>query len=110
MKRLPKGKDKAAPVHAPIDAADYPTLSEFFSAYLHQDFRNTYGSPTKAAKNYISDASPDEVQTLRSEWKAFREKLAGQPLRVIQAAVRKLGAAWLPDSEAAITQLDAALK
>ena len=42
--------------------------------------------------------------------KAFREKLAGQPLRVIQAAVRKLGAAWLPDSEAALTQFDAALK
>jgi hypothetical protein len=110
MKRLIKGKAKIAPVQAPIAAGDYPTLSEFFSAYLHQDFRNTYGSPTKAAKNYISDASPDEVQTLRNEWKSFREKLADQPLRVIQAAVRKLGAAWLPDSEAALTQLDAALK
>jgi hypothetical protein len=29
---------------------------------------------------------------------------------VMQAAVRKLGAAWLPDSEAALKQLDAALK
>lgn len=110
MKRLSKGKSKTAPVEAPIAAEDYPTLSEFFSAYLHQDFRNTYGSPTKAAKNYISDASADEVQTLRNEWQGLRKRLAGQPLAVIQAAVRKLGAAWLPDSEAALTQLDAALK
>ncbi len=74
MKRLTKGKSTAAPVQAPIVAEDYPTLSEFFSAYLHQDFRNTYGSPTKAAKNYISDASPEEVQTLRNEWQNFPQK------------------------------------
>jgi CdiI immunity protein len=110
MTRLNKSKAKAAPVHAPIAAEDYPTLGEFFSAYLHQDFRNEYGSPTKAAKHYIADASPDEVQTLRNEWKKLRETLDGQPLRVIQAAVRKLGAAWLPDSEAALKQLDASLK
>jgi hypothetical protein len=110
MKRAIKSKSNPAPVQVAIVAEDYPTLCEFFSAYLHQDFRNTYGSPTKAAKNYISDASPEEVQTLRNEWQSFRKKLADQPLRVIQAAVRKLGAAWLPDSEAALTQLDAALK
>jgi hypothetical protein len=110
MKRLVKSKSKAAPVQAPIVADDYPTLSEFFSAYLHQDFRNEYGSPTKAAKHYVADASPDEAQALRNEWKKLREELDGQPLPVMQAAVRKLGAAWLPDSEAALKQLDAALK
>jgi CdiI immunity protein len=110
MRRLIKGKSKAVPVQAPIAAEDYPTLSEFFSAYLHQDFRNEYGSPTKAAKHFIADASPDEVQTLRNEWTKLREILHGQPLPVMQAAVRKLGAAWLPDSEAALKQLDAALK
>ena len=110
MTRLDKTKAKAAPVQPPIAAEDYPTLSEFFSAYLHQDFRNEYGSPTKAAKHYVADASPDEVETLRNEWKKLRAKLDGQPLPVIQAAVRKLGAAWLPDSEAALKQLDAALQ
>jgi hypothetical protein len=110
MTRLDKSKAKAAPVQPSIAAEDYPTLSEFFSAYLHQDFRNEYGSATKAAKHYIADASPNDVQTLRNEWQNLREKLTGQPLRVIQAAVRKLGAAWLPDSEAALKQIDAALK
>jgi len=31
-------------------------------------------------------------------------------LQTVQAAVRKLGAAWLPDSDAALKQIDAALK
>ena len=110
MTRLDKSKSKAAPLHSPIAAEDYPTLSEFFSAYLHQDFRNEYGSATKAAKHYLADASSEDGQALRNEWQDLREKLAGQPLPVIQAAVRKLGAAWLPDSEAALKQIDAALK
>jgi len=110
MMRVNKSKANAAPMQAPIVADDYPTLGEFFSAYLHQDFRNEYGSATKAARHYLADASPEDGQTLRSEWQKLREKLAGQPLPVIQAAVRKLGAAWLPDSEAALSQIDAALK
>jgi hypothetical protein len=111
MTRLNKSKAKAAAVPPPpIAAEDYPTLSEFFSAYLHQDFRNEYGSATKAAKHYLADASPADGQTLRDEWQSLRAKLVGQPLPVIQAAVRKLGAAWLPDSEAALKQIDAALK
>jgi CdiI immunity protein len=110
MTRVNKSKAKAAPTQVPIVAEDYPTLGEFFSAYLHQDFRNEYGSATKAAKHYLADASPEDGQTLRNEWQKLREKLAGQPLPVIQAAVRQLGAAWLPDSEAALNQIDIALK
>ena len=111
----PAGKSKARVAAAsvppvPIASGDYPTLSEFFSAYLHQDFRNEYGSATKAAKHFIADAEPDQAQSLRNEWQDLRAKLNGQPLPVIQAAVRKLGAAWLPDSEAALKQIDAALK
>ena len=110
MTRVNRSEAKPAPVQSPIVAEDYPTLSDFFSAYLHQDFRNEYGSATKAAKHYLADASPEDGQALRSEWQKLREKLAGQPLPVIQAAVRKLGAAWLPDSEVALKQIDAALK
>jgi hypothetical protein len=111
MKRAAKSKSKVPqPPPVVISAEDYPTLSEFFSAYLHQDFRNEYGSATKAAKQYIADAAPDQAELLRNEWQGLRAKLGGQPLPVVQAAVRKLGAAWLPDSEAALKQIDAALK
>ncbi|HEY2821949.1 MAG TPA: contact-dependent growth inhibition system immunity protein [Candidatus Acidoferrum sp.] len=110
MKRAGKAKTKAQAVDVPIAPEDFPTLSEFFSAYLHQDFRNEYGSAIKAAKHYVSDAAPGQVQALRAEWQRFREKLTGQSLVTIQAAVRKLGAAWLPDSDAAFIALDATLK
>ncbi len=93
-----------------IAPEDFPALHDFFAAYLHQDFRDEYGSATKAAKQYVKDASPDQVASLRTDWQRFREKLAGQPLPTVQSAIRRLGAAWLPDSEAALAQLDAALK
>jgi hypothetical protein len=103
-------KRKATPNDVAIAPEDFPTLQEFFAAYLHQDFRNEYGSATKAAKQYMKDAAPDQVQSLRQDWQRFRQKLSGQRLPTIQSAIRKLGAAWLPDSEAALVQLDSALK
>jgi hypothetical protein len=103
-------KRKPKPNEVAITPEDFPTLHDFFAAYLHQDFRDEYGSATKAAKQYAKDAAPDQVASLRTDWQRFREKLAGQPLPAVQSAIRKLGAAWLPDSEAALAQLDAALK
>jgi hypothetical protein len=110
MNRASKLKAKPKAPEVPVAPEDFPTLSEFFSSYLHQDFRNEYGSAIKAAKHYVSDAAPDQIQALRAEWHRFREKLTGQSLVTIQSAVRKLGAAWLPDSDAAFIALDAALK
>jgi len=103
-------KRKSKPVEVALAPEDFPALHEFFAAYLHQDFRDEYGSATKAAKQYVKDAAPDQAEGLRSDWQRFRQKFAGQPFATVQAAIRKLGAAWLPESEAALTQLDAALK
>jgi hypothetical protein len=103
-------KRKIKPNDVAIAPEDFPALHEFFAAYLHQDFRNEYGSATRAAKHYVKDAAPDQVQSLRSDWQRFRQKLDGESLVTVQSAIRKLGAAWLPDSETALAQLDAALK
>ncbi len=103
-------KRKTTPNDVAIAPEDFPALHDFFAAYLHQDFRDEYGSATKAAKQFVKDASPDQVQGLRDDWQRFRQKLAGQTFSTVQAAIRKLGAAWLPDSEAAVAQLDVALK
>lgn len=105
-----KRKSALKPNDVAIAPEDFPALHDFFAAYLHQDFRDEYGSATKAAKHYVKDAAPDQAQSLRGDWQRFRQKLAGQPLPTVQSAIRKLGAAWLPDSEAALAQLDAALK
>jgi contact-dependent growth inhibition (CDI) system CdiI-like immunity protein len=101
---------KTKAIEVALAPEEFPALHEFFAAYLHQDFRDEYGSATKAAKRYVKDASSDQAQSLRSDWLRFRQRFAGQPFATVQAAIRKLGAAWLPESEAALTQLDAALK
>ncbi|MGC1903591.1 MAG: contact-dependent growth inhibition system immunity protein [Candidatus Acidiferrum sp.] len=93
-----------------VSLEDFPTLSEFFAAYLHQDFIDEYGSAAGAAKQYLKDATLEECVSLRSDWKRFRTKLSGRPISEVQAAVRKLGAAWLPNSNSALADVDAALK
>jgi contact-dependent growth inhibition (CDI) system CdiI-like immunity protein len=103
-------KRKSKPLEVALTPEDFPALHEFFAAYLHQDFRDEYGSATKAAKRYVKDATPDQAQSLRSDWLHFRQKFAGESFATVQAAIRKLGAAWLPESEGALTQLDSALK
>ena len=92
-----------------IAAADFPALAEFFAAYLHQDFRDEYGSAANAAKQYLADAAPQEAQSVRAEWARLRSALAGRPLSEAQSAIGKLGAAWRPDSPSALTDFDAAL-
>jgi hypothetical protein len=93
-----------------IAPADFPALAEFFAAYLHQDFNDEYGSAADAAKQYLSDATPQEAESVRGEWARFRTTLAGQPLSEVQSAIGKLGAAWRPDSQSALVDFDAALK
>ncbi len=93
-----------------VSLEDFPTLNEFFAAYLHQDFVDEYGSAAGAAKQYLKDATPEECASLRGDWKRFRAKFSGRPISEVQAAVRKLGAAWLPSSNSALADVDAALK
>jgi hypothetical protein len=93
-----------------IAPADFPALAEFFAAYLHQDFNDEYGSAANAVKQYLGDATPQEAQSVRAEWARFRTALAGRPLGEVQSAIGKLGAAWRPDSQSALTDFDVALK
>jgi hypothetical protein len=86
--------------------ANYPALREFLPAYLHQDFAEEYGSPAEAAQTYLADATADEAEDVKREWRQFRKIFAGHPLSEIQAALHKLGAAWLPQSEDELKALD----
>jgi CdiI immunity protein len=90
----------------PFDPADYSSLREFFPAYLHQDFAEEYSSAAEAVKGFLADASGDEILQVKEEWKAFRGALGGRPLLEIQAALGRLGSAWLPENEAQLKELD----
>jgi hypothetical protein len=93
----------------PFDAADYPALREFLPAYLHQDFAEEYGSSLEAVKGFLSEASGDEILQVKEEWKSFRDAFRGQPFHEIQAAIRKLGSAWLPEREQELETWDETL-
>ncbi len=90
----------------PFDPADYPALREFFPAYLHQDFAEEYASAAEAAKGFLAEANGDEILQVKDEWKALRTAFRGRPLQEIQAAVGRLGSAWLPETEAQVKELD----
>jgi hypothetical protein len=90
----------------PFEPADYPALREFFPAYLHQDFAEEYSSVADAAKGFISEASGDEILQVKEEWKAFRQTMRTHSWPEIQAAIEKLGSAWLPKDETQLKELD----
>jgi CdiI immunity protein len=90
----------------PFEPADYPTLREFFPAYLHQDFAQEYGSAVAAVKAFLADASGDEILQVKEEWKLFRSNLREQPLAEIQSAIGALGSSWQPLDATQLQQFD----
>jgi hypothetical protein len=86
--------------------ANYPALREFLPAYLHQDFAQEYGSAAEAAQAYLADATGDEAEDVKQEWRQLRKIFAGHPFSEFQAALYKLGAAWSPQSEDELKALD----
>jgi len=92
-----------------FDPADYPALREFLPAYLHQDFGEEYDSAREAVEGFVSEASGDEILQVKEEWKLFRAKFAERPLDEIQAALERLGSAWMPANEEQLQQVDEVL-
>ena len=81
-----------------FDKADYPALSEFVPAYLHQDFGEEYGSAAEAVRAFLADASGDEILQVRVEWQRLHQVLGHRSLGDWQAALHQLGGAWQPQS------------
>jgi hypothetical protein len=86
-------------------------LAEFSQGYLHQDFLDEYGSVESAASAYLSDASPDEVRQLKSEWVKFlalvREHAPtpSTELSKFRKTMVELGSSWRPQALADIDTL-----
>jgi len=91
-------------------AADFAALAGFFSAYLHQDFRDEYGSAAAAAAAFSNDAEPQEVAQVNQEWKTWRAQLGKFMPEQAAAAIRKLGGAWQPLTPGDLDELGRVLK
>jgi hypothetical protein len=88
---------------------DFKALGGFFSAYLHQDFLDEYGSVAAAAAAFSMDAEPQEVQESLEEWTTWRAGLGDVSPQEAAAAIRKLGGAWQPGTLAELDDLGRAL-
>jgi CdiI immunity protein len=104
---MTRGKKRSS---AAFDPDEFPTLKEFFSGYLHEDFVDEYGSAAGAVRAFCGDASPDEAAQASEEWKKLREILAGRPIPELQGALQKLGGAWRPADLEEFQAVDAVLK
>jgi len=89
-----------------VSVADYPRLAEFFNGYLHEDFRDEYGSPVAAAQAYCNDASHQEVVEAHNEWTRLRKNLEGQSISKWHETLRGLGGAWRPQLQEDLLALD----
>jgi hypothetical protein len=100
----PQKKEKTAG----FDPGQFPTLKEFFSGYLHEDFIDEYGSPPGAARAFRGDASPEESAQASQEWAKLRKILTGRTIPEVQTSLQKLGGAWRPQDLEEFHSLDAA--
>jgi CdiI immunity protein len=82
-----------------FDPNEFPALQEFLSAYLHEDFGEEYNSANEAVREFLAEASGDEIQNVKDEWLRLRTVLAGHAFSELQSAIRRLGAAWQPANE-----------
>jgi CdiI immunity protein len=90
----------------PFDPADFPALREMLPAYLHQDFVDEYGTPAAALKEFLGEASGDEILQVKEDWTNFRKAFSGRPIKEVQMAIGRLGSAWTPATEVELKGLD----
>jgi len=96
------------PALTDFDPDDYAALREFFPAYLHQDFADEYGTPQQAVKEFLQEASGDEIDQVRDEWHLLRKSLRKRPFSEMQKAMKRLGCAWVPENDTQLKGLDSA--
>ena len=96
--------DAKKPHH--FEPESYPALMEFLPAYLHEDFGVEYGSAARAFAALVSDASGEQIRSVKHEWLELRQAFSGQPLPDMQSGLAQLGAAWQPQSEQELQSVD----
>ena len=89
--------------------SEFPALREFFPGYLHQDFREEYGSAAGAAKAFRKDASDAEIEAVQREWRRWRAGLKNSPADEIAKALRQLGSSWQPENPKEMDSLEKAI-
>ncbi len=84
----------------------FPLLSDFAKAYLHQDIELDFGTPNKAASAFLETLSAEDRTDLAEEAEEMRETARKWTLPEVNRAWDQLGSSWIFNS---VQELDSLL-
>ena len=97
---------RSAPGGAGFSRHTFPSLTNFFKGYLHEDYSDEHGSLRAAAAAFIADADPLERQQLVAELESLTRRLSGRSERSVRRFVTAdLGSRWEPASRQELIEL-----
>lgn len=94
----------------PLSKSHSAVLRDFLRGYLHEDWKEEYGSVEQAVRQFCKDSDPNERTRLRADWLAFTKELENEPLPVIHRRLRDLGSAWQPSQASDLGAITRALQ
>ena len=84
----------------------FPSLANFFKAYLHEDFPEEHETLRAAVAAFVADANPEERQQLVQELETLTQRLSGRSPRALRRFVTgDLGSRWEPKSREELVEL-----
>jgi hypothetical protein len=88
-----------------IKAEAFPELRRVFSGYLHEDFQADGGTPEKALRTFVDEASPAERRQFQREAARFLAQTATLTLDDLHVLLKELGCRWVPPTRDALVKL-----
>jgi hypothetical protein len=93
-----------------VKAEAFPELQRVFSGYLHEDSLIDAGTPEKALRAFIADASPAERRRFQREAARFLAQTATLDFEDVRKLLVELGARWNPPTRDTLVKLLSGIK
>jgi hypothetical protein len=93
-----------------VKAEAFPELQRVFSGYLHEDFLIEAGTPEKALRRFVAEASPAERRRFQREAGRFLAQTATLDFEDVRKLLVELGSRWNPPTRDALVKLLSGIK
>jgi hypothetical protein len=93
-----------------VKAAAFPELQRVFSGYLHEDVLADAGTPQKALRTFVADASPAERRRFQREAERFLAQTATLDFEEVRKLLAELGSKWNPPTRDDLVKLLVGIK
>ena len=93
-----------------VKAEAFPELQRVFSGYLNEDFLIDAGTPEKALRTFVADASPAERRRFQREAARFLAQTATLDFEDVRQLLVELGSRWNAPTRDALVKLLSGIK